>query len=601
MLTTFRTGPPSAEAATDAFPPRSIAADAVPVEAAVEPSGRRDLNPDQDVTDAVLLRRFVRERDPAAFAAIVTRYERLVMGVAQRQVGDRHRAEDVFQATFLVLAERAGRIRNPGALACWLHGTARRLGLKALSDVQRTQTMTEAVREPAVDDAAFRHLQEAYERQALDTELANLPESLRLPLVVHYLEGLTGREVAARLELSVDTVEGRLRRGCDRLRERLVRHGIGLGAALVVFQATQQTAMAASAGLSATTTSAALAWVNHQSLGACSANAVRLAGQELATMTTTKATIVASLAAALCLGTGTVGGLALGGGAGGPSGVAQPVSTGVATPGSTGHSSGADPFGVDSTSEQATLIAEGERGDPQRAEGREETIELLKVQTSGSVPGGNYFRMSPSRQAIETALERPGLPLDFVEVPLFEIAAYLSDLYAMPVKLDTDRLTEYGIESDLEVTITTPPAMTVRESLEAVLEKAAQENLDYIVRPGRLIITTREFADGYLETIVYGVRDLEPTLTSEEVASLVQDGTSEGWLVAEGGSGSIASLPGGLQVRAPQRVHREVAQLLDQLRRFANEGHATSLPSPQSVVPHQPDAPAFVPTARQIP
>ena len=82
-------------------------------------------------SDAELLSRFVESRDGASFTEIVRRYERLVMGVALRQVGDRDRAEDVFQATFLVLAEKAGRIRRPASPASWPDGAARRAGRAA--------------------------------------------------------------------------------------------------------------------------------------------------------------------------------------------------------------------------------------------------------------------------------------------------------------------------------------------------------------------------------------------------------------------------------------------------------------------------------------
>src|SRR5262245_51286220 len=74
--------------------------------------------------DAALIRRFARDRDESAFAALVDRHGPMVLGVARRVVGDHHTAEDVVQATFLVLARRAGRLRHPAALPAWLHHTA---------------------------------------------------------------------------------------------------------------------------------------------------------------------------------------------------------------------------------------------------------------------------------------------------------------------------------------------------------------------------------------------------------------------------------------------------------------------------------------------
>ena len=68
--------------------------------------------------DRVLLERFAERRDAddpeaeAAFAALVERHGPMVLRVCRAVLGDRHEAEDAFQATFLVLASRARSIRR---------------------------------------------------------------------------------------------------------------------------------------------------------------------------------------------------------------------------------------------------------------------------------------------------------------------------------------------------------------------------------------------------------------------------------------------------------------------------------------------------------
>src|SRR5438105_15207671 len=90
-------------------------------------------------SDATLVQRFIKERDEAAFAALVDRHGAMVLGVARRVVGDHHTAEDVFQATFLVLARRARHLRHPAALPAWLHHTAHNLALTALRARKRRE------------------------------------------------------------------------------------------------------------------------------------------------------------------------------------------------------------------------------------------------------------------------------------------------------------------------------------------------------------------------------------------------------------------------------------------------------------------------------
>src|SRR6516162_2891867 len=81
-------------------------------------------------TDREFLDRFVANRDEVAFAALVERHGPMVLEVCRRVLQDVHEAEDACQATFLVLARKAGSLRRPELLANWLHGVAYRSARK---------------------------------------------------------------------------------------------------------------------------------------------------------------------------------------------------------------------------------------------------------------------------------------------------------------------------------------------------------------------------------------------------------------------------------------------------------------------------------------
>src|SRR5947209_798837 len=98
-------------------------------------------SPAQDsVSDAWLLQRFAQDRDEDAFAALVRRHGPLVRRVCRRLLASADLAEDAFQATWIILARRAGSIHKPAALASFLQGVALRVAREARARQNRRHT-----------------------------------------------------------------------------------------------------------------------------------------------------------------------------------------------------------------------------------------------------------------------------------------------------------------------------------------------------------------------------------------------------------------------------------------------------------------------------
>src|SRR5258708_2179374 len=81
--------------------------------------------------DRTLLEHFINRRDEAAFAALVARHGPMVLAVCRRVLGPGPDADDAFQATFLILVQKAATISQPELLSNWLFGVAARTARKA--------------------------------------------------------------------------------------------------------------------------------------------------------------------------------------------------------------------------------------------------------------------------------------------------------------------------------------------------------------------------------------------------------------------------------------------------------------------------------------
>ena len=110
-----------------------------------------------DMTDGQLLERFLGRRDEgaeAAFAALVGVHGPMVWDVCRGILPDTHAAEDAFQATFLLLARRAGSIRRRDAVGPWLYRVARRVAGRAkTAAIRRRQREGRVTEMKATPDA----------------------------------------------------------------------------------------------------------------------------------------------------------------------------------------------------------------------------------------------------------------------------------------------------------------------------------------------------------------------------------------------------------------------------------------------------------------
>src|SRR5690349_16827246 len=92
-----------------------------------------------DPDDMELLRAYHEKGSETAFAALVTRHISLVYSVALRHVQIPAHAEEITQAVFVILANKAGGLRADTLLDAWLYQTTRLTSLSFARGERRRQ------------------------------------------------------------------------------------------------------------------------------------------------------------------------------------------------------------------------------------------------------------------------------------------------------------------------------------------------------------------------------------------------------------------------------------------------------------------------------
>ncbi len=171
-------------------------------------------------TDADLLAA-VAGHDPAALGELVRRHVDLVYAAAVRQTRDRHVAEDVTQAVFLVLSRRAASVRG-SALPAWLHQTTRYAAANATRSARRRRRHERAAARP---EAAMPSAEPDPLLPLLDDAIASLGAKDRSAVIERYLRGRDLADVAAAIGASPHAAQKRIERAVGRLRRYFATRG----------------------------------------------------------------------------------------------------------------------------------------------------------------------------------------------------------------------------------------------------------------------------------------------------------------------------------------------------------------------------------------
>src|SRR5205809_3899665 len=255
--------------------------------------------------DAELLRQYLEDGSREALGELAVRYSGLVYSAARRQVRDAHLAEDVTQAVFIVLAEKAGSIPANRPLSAWLLKTTSYTAANA----RRLRSRRQAHERKAAEMAAeMERANQGEEKESgwteltplLDEGLHRLKATDRSALLLRYFEHKSLREVGEALGLSEEAAAKRVSRAVDKLRDYFQRKGVPVSSMALGAQLTTHAIQHAPAHLAPLAAGTAL------TKGAAAAGTTMPAKSVITVMTIKKVAAGIALTMALLVSVGTI-------------------------------------------------------------------------------------------------------------------------------------------------------------------------------------------------------------------------------------------------------------------------------------------------------
>ena len=156
-----------------------------------------------------------RKGDREAFAELVNRRQHWIRNLMRRCCGSHTLADDLAQQVFLQAWRSVAHLQRPGRFGPWLKRLAINVWLQHLrkKDPLRNAEEHDDTRQPQRDRTGI--------AMDLDRALAELPDHVRLCIVLSYHEGMTHEEVSEMTGIPLGTVKSHIRRGTMRLQQRL--------------------------------------------------------------------------------------------------------------------------------------------------------------------------------------------------------------------------------------------------------------------------------------------------------------------------------------------------------------------------------------------
>jgi RNA polymerase sigma-70 factor (ECF subfamily) len=193
-------------------------------------------------SDEQLMFSLIEERDLGAFEELLTRYERPLLIYIIRQVGDYHRAQDLFQETFYRIFKHRKSFNPDLRFSTWAYRIATNLCINELKGkTHELESFIEDINPGKVSSHKYlnKSINKMLSKSSPEEKLIkkdlegkikdlvkSLPGKLRSTFILSKYQELSHREIAKVLDIPLGTVKSRLRQSFKQLYELIEKRGL---------------------------------------------------------------------------------------------------------------------------------------------------------------------------------------------------------------------------------------------------------------------------------------------------------------------------------------------------------------------------------------
>ena len=200
--------------------------------------GDDDQPPIEERDDETLMLQYADDGNVEAFEELVSRHEKPVFNFILKRCGQRQRAEELLQETFLRVVRSADSYEPKAKFTTWLYTIARNLCIdrarkqkghtelsldKPIGDSPDDDTYVDQMADDEANSASVDHDRRAF-REQLKEALEELPDKQREVFVLRQFSELKYREIAEVVDAAVPTVKSRMRYALKSLRGHLAEY-----------------------------------------------------------------------------------------------------------------------------------------------------------------------------------------------------------------------------------------------------------------------------------------------------------------------------------------------------------------------------------------